>query len=316
MSRLNVAITTLFVCLFSLVGPSSLIAGMTSCDKDKPIVIGYSSEAFYNVDPNDALSLITTWAQTVDRKLKNEVGTRVIFMKNLDEMKKVLANNDVDIIALMPEEFISLRESVRLKPVLSSVLSSDYGKDSYNELLILVRNDRGISQVEQLRGKNIRVDSGQKGSIPMLWLNTLLKNKVSGDARNFFSKITEYPKASQVILPVFFDQADACVASRVSFETMVELNPQIGRNLHIIERSPGFLTGIIAVREDVSNPKRDAMVTALRNIHTDPKGRQLLTLFRINRLVDFKNEHLSSVEKMLNASKYSNKIVSRRKQGR
>ncbi len=34
-------------------------------------------------------------------------------------------------------------------------------------------------------------------------------------------------------------------------------------------------------------------------MHNDPKGKQLLTLFRINRLVEFKSEHLASVEKVI-----------------
>jgi phosphonate transport system substrate-binding protein len=80
---------------------------------------------------------------------------------------------------------------------------------------------------------------------------------------------------------------------------MVELNPQLGRQLRVLERSPGFVTGILAVRKDIHNPRRDAMVETLQEMHTDPKGRQLLTLFRCNRLVPFVAEHLASVEKVL-----------------
>jgi phosphonate transport system substrate-binding protein len=231
----------------------------------------------------------------LDTKIKAGRNTKVILFKDLDDVKRALKANEVDIIICIPEEFIKLRESVPLKPV----LSSDYGKHFYDDLILLVRNDSGISQLEQLRRKNLRIESGQKGTLPMKWLDSLLMAKLSTSAQKLFANVTLSPKASQVVLPLFFGQTDASLVSRASFETMVELNPQLGRTLRILEKSPRFATGIIAVRRDVSDPQRDVMVAAFRDIHTDPKGRQILTLFRINRLVDFKAEHLSATEKVL-----------------
>ena len=180
-------------------------------------------------------------------------------------------------------------------------------------LLLLVRNDSGISRVDQLRGKSIRIESGQKGSIPIQWLDSYLMARVASDSRSFFSAITEYSKASQVIMPLFFKQSDACLASKDSLETMSELNPQIGRTLRILETSPGFATGLLAVRSDIRNPRRDALVKAIREIHNDPKGRQLLTIFRINRLVDFKVEHMATIEKLLKEHRSSLDRTKRRK---
>jgi hypothetical protein len=34
-------------------------------------------------------------------------------------------------------------------------------------------------------------------------------------------------------------------------------------------------------------------------MHNDPKGKQVLTLFRINRLVPIRAEHLASIEKVV-----------------
>ncbi|HTP65810.1 MAG TPA: PhnD/SsuA/transferrin family substrate-binding protein [Geobacteraceae bacterium] len=125
--------------------------------------------------------------------------------------------------------------------------------------------------------------------------------RYSTDARAFFGDLREFPRASQIIMPVFFGQADACLASSNSFETMADLNPQIGLRLRVLEKSPGFTTGIIAVRKNGRTPRREEMIRALAEMDGDPKGKQLLTLFRVNRLVPFHAEHLTSVEKMLRA---------------
>ena len=278
-------------------------------DENKPLVVGYSPLLFYNINPRDAIGLTKVWVQMVDRRLKFSGETSVVLFKDLRDAESAMAKNEVDIIVLISEEFLTLRETVPLLPV----LTADYGKHFYDELLLLVRDDRGITRVGQLRNKSLRIETGQKGSLPMQWLDTLLFARGSSDSRGFFSSVTDYPKATQTILPVFFSQADACLASLNSFETLAELNPQLGHHLRILEKSPGFATGIIAVRKDVQNQRRDAMLDALLETHTDPKGKQLLTLFRINRLVPFRAEHLAAVEKVIKEHRGRTNSAARRK---
>jgi phosphonate transport system substrate-binding protein len=294
---------------FWLAGTPTATADESGPDTGKPVVIGFSGKVFLNVDPRDAIGLTRVWMQTADRIVKGVGQSTVVFFRDVEEMEKALKKNEVDIVVLISQEFLQLRNRAPLAPM----LSADYGKRFYDELLLLVRNDSGITRLEQLRGKSIRIESCRKGSLPIRWLDSYLMTRVAASSRNFFSDISEYTKASQVIMPLFFSQTDACLASRESLETMSELNPQIGRSLRILETSPGFVTGLIAVRRDIRNPRRDALVKALRDMNNDPKGRQLLTLFRINRLVDFKAEHLVSIDRVLKESSGKGEPVSRRK---
>lgn len=302
-------IAIFFTGLACLAGSMSAAAEETVAGSDRSMVIGYSSTVFFSVDPRDAVGLTKVWLQTVDRAVKNPVPSNVVFFRNIEELEKALKEKRVDIAVMIAQEFVLLRDHLPL----AAVLSADYGKHFYDELLLLVRNDSGITRVEQLRGKSIRIESGQKGSLPVLWLDSYLMKRVASGSRGFFSTIGEYPKASQVVMPLFFGQTDACLSSRDSLEIMDEMNPQVGRSLRILETSPGFVTGVIAVRRDIRNPRRDAMLKAMREIHNDPKGRQLLTLFRINRLVDFKAEHLLSIDRVLKEYRERVETVSRRR---
>jgi ABC-type phosphate/phosphonate transport system substrate-binding protein len=302
-------IALLAACFFWLAATLTATADESGPDTGRPVVVGFSGKVFFNVDPRDAIGLSKVWIQTADRTMKNSVPSNVVFLKDLEDIERALKNNRVDIVVLIAQEFAQLRERVPL----SAVLSADYGRHFYDELLLLVRNDSGIIRMEHMRGKTIRIESGQKGTIPILWLDSYLLARYATDSRSFFANITEYPRASQVIMPVFFKQSDACLASRDSLETMSELNPQIGRSLRILETSPGFVTGLLAVRRDISNPRRDAMVKTILDIHNDPKGRQLLTVFRINRLVEFHPEHLVTIDNVLRSGRNRVEKTSRRK---
>ncbi len=263
--------------------------------RESSLIFGYSPHVFYNVDPKDVVGLMEIWTRTVDYKMKNSVKTTIIAFKTFDEAEKALARNEVDVLVMIPEEFIRLRAKFHL----TAILSADYGMHFYNELFLLVREGGGMTGIEQLRGKSMIVDVGQQGSIPIKWLDSLLNAEVSSNAQLFFRSMTEATKSSQVVMPVFFGQADSCLVSRSHFETMVELNPQLGKKMRILEKSPGFVTGILAMRRDLQKTTRDSIVKALSEMHTDPKGKQIMTLFRINRLTPFMPEHLTSVEKVL-----------------
>jgi len=279
-------------------------------DRGKALVVAFTPQAFFNVDPRDGIGAARVWIRQADRKLEYSSETKVVYYTTQLEVESALERNEVDILLMIADEFINLRDAFNLTPA----LSTDYGKRFYDELLLLVREDSGITGVGQLRGKNLRIEGGQKGTIPMRWLNAMLQAKTSSSAREFFGNINEFPKANQIIMPVFFGQADACIASLTSFETMAELNPQISRRLRILEKSPGFVTGIVAIRKDVRNQRRDAMIDALRDMDGDPKGKQVLTIFRLNRLVNFKTEHLASVEKLFKTHRAKTEATDRRKQ--
>jgi ABC-type phosphate/phosphonate transport system substrate-binding protein len=275
----------------------------------KSVVVGYSSRVFCSVDSKDVIALTKVWMELVDRKMNNPWKTNVAFFENIRELENALSSGEVDIAVLLPEEFIRLRRNIPLVPV----LSADYGKHFYDELVLLVRNDSGITDISQLRNKRLKIQTGQKGTIPMQWLDLLLAQNAFTDARRFFSTIQEADRASQVVLPVFFGQADACLANQTEFETVAEMNPQISRRLRVLEKSPGYLTGVIAVRKDSTSERRNALLDAIQQLQSEPRGVQLLTLFRINRLIPFKAEHLASVEQLLKDHRVCMEKVARRK---
>jgi len=74
---------------------------------------------------------------------------------------------------------------------------------------------------------------------------------------------------------------------------------QIGRELTVLVHSPGFATGVIAMRKAAGDQIRDAVIKALLEMHLDQRGKQIMTLFRIKRMIPFLPEHMVSVEKVI-----------------
>ncbi len=286
---------------------AATVAGDASV-RQNGIVYGYSAQLFYNVNPRDLTGLLEVFVRITERKMKDPGKTSFEVYENIADTEKALIKDEVDILIMIPEDFVRLRAQYQLDPI----LSADYGDHFYNEILLLVRKDSGITEVGQLRGKNLLVDVGQQGNIPMKWLDSFLTTRLFSSAKKFFGSIHEYTKSNQVITQVFFGKADACLVSRNLFELSAELNPQLKSKLHVLEQSPGFVTGIIAARKGLKKSTRDDIAGILAEMYTDPKGKQIMTLFRINRLVPCLPEHLVSVEKLIHEHPAKNYLSAQR----
>jgi ABC-type phosphate/phosphonate transport system substrate-binding protein len=284
---------------FSLVSPSHLCAERGEEDSgtvQKPtLIVGYSSKLLSHVDVNDAKAATKVWTEMLIRKKGIFKKTDTFIIQDLTSLEKAVKAKAVDVVVLLPQDFIEIRNRVPLEPIFSSAIP----RGVYEEFIVLVRKDQAIDKLSDLRGKRLLVEIGQRGTIPAFWLDTLLTRERLPEGKEFFSSIKEANKISQAVLPVFFRQADVCLTSRYAFETMAELNPQVGKDLKVIATSPGFLTGVICFRRDFYAQYKDHLDDSLRSLHTDPQGKQILTLFRISQLIPFEPSHLETVEALL-----------------
>ena len=299
--------------LFSFLSPPHVCGekgGEGSDMGQKPaLILGYSSQLFYGVEVNDAKAATKVWTDTLIRRQGVFKKSDTIIIQDLPSLEKAANAKAVDIIIMLPQEFIEIRNKIPFEPVFSSAISSGV----YEEFILLVRKDRGIEKLSDLRGKKLLVETGQRGTIPTFWLDILLARERLPEGKEFFSSIKELNKISQVVLPVFFRQADACLASRLAFETMSELNPQVGKELKAIATSPGFLTGVICFRRDFYAQYKDHLDDSLRSLHTDPQGKQILTLFRVNQLIPFEPSHLETVDALLKEHRILKARLAKRK---
>ena len=169
-----------------------------------------------------------------------------------------------------------------------------------DEYFLIVRRDAGISGINQLKNRRIFIHprSSHDGA-HILWINSLLKENGLPNYERFFRTIKTVEKPSQAILPVFFKQTDACLVFRRSYQTVVDLNPQIGQQLLVIAQSPPILRGILAFRNDYSDKAKKVVMKTMTELHTHPQGRQILTLLRYDRLVDFKPVYLNTIAALL-----------------
>jgi phosphonate transport system substrate-binding protein len=166
--------------------------------------------------------------------------------------------------------------------------------------LLLARRDRGWNSLADLRGKTLLALAAPNANLGSYWLDYALRTDHLGSVETFFSRTERFAKPSAVVLPVFFGKTDACLVDSTGFALMSELNPQVGTNLLVLASSQPLLNTVICLsRAGWSSDRfRRDLAEALAELHLEPAGQQVLTLFKTERLIPFDEKQLETVREL------------------
>lgn len=259
------------------------------------LVLGYSEQVFFDVEVNDARAATKVWAEHFVRQKYPEAQVETVIIPDPVSLEAALQSRQVDLFGVTALEYVELRDRLRLE----GVLMTEGLRGPYEQFLVLARKDVEFHKVADLRGKRGVTEGSLGGLTPMLWIESMLREEGLPHAEVFFGKVATCSKPRSVVLPVFFRQADFCVVSASSFETLTELNPQIGKELCVFRTSPGFASGVICFRNDLNTQHKGELRKIMLEMDKDPRGQQLLTLFRVKKLVPFDHRYLESIEDLV-----------------
>jgi ABC-type phosphate/phosphonate transport system substrate-binding protein len=263
--------------------------------------VGYVGGSFSEIRLKDAQIALEVWTTSVGQKLSSftEKVSATIY-RNLSEAEHDVKAKNVDLIVVGSLDYLELESKVGLDPIL--VGSSDGQIE--RPFILLTRKDKSIKQLSQLKAKTMLIETGGFGDIPipLYWLETILLRDGLPRAETFFQNAKQVDKPSQAVLPVFFNQADACVVSERSYRTLFELNPQLSQEMDIVAESLPLLRGVICLRKGLDPERRESAISILAKMHTEPAGQQTLMIFHEEKLVPFLPAQLDNVRALLKDS--------------
>jgi ABC-type phosphate/phosphonate transport system substrate-binding protein len=256
--------------------------------------IGFSGKSFVNVPRDDIRVAVQVLSRKVARKTVGSAESKIY--DSQAEIERDLKSKMLDVVALTPEEFIHLRESRLLEPLMTTMS----GNSHEFRLLLLARRDGQFRRVSDLKKKQLSIPSStaQYGSMYQTWLNTLVMREGASSPRAYFSSIRETRNAPHALMSVFFRQADACIVTDQTYVLTSELNPQIAMELVALASYDRLAGGVIAIRHDLPAERKQRVRNALMTLHEDQEGQQMFVMFQLSRLIPFRPDHLKGMESL------------------
>ncbi len=283
---------TLVIVLF---GPVPFVFADQWAGLPTTLRVGFSARVFPDVDQRDAQVAMELWTRELARGMGIKTTPRTTIYKNPDDLLEAVKRRELTVVTLPAIEYLEIRDRAPLTPII--VASSNAG--TARQYALIAGRSSGIRSLSDLRGKTILIPSSSKNEASHIWLHVLLMKEVKQDRTLFFHKVLESSAASKSILKVFFHQADAAIVSRGALETSTELNPQIGRELAVIAESKPLHGDITCVPTMVSEKLKRAIMNSALHLHETTTGKQIFTLFQIDKVIPFNAAYLSGLEELL-----------------
>lgn len=247
---------------------------------DRIFRLAFSEKMFSQVQIEDARVAMKVWLMTVFRERSIPTDPDPKIYGSLEEMLKGSPGKPAEGFGLTADECWRLSKEIKIDRLVVGAVNGQIAE----EYVVIVHRDSGIEGLPDLRGRSLIALDNPRMSLAITWLDTFLLQNGMHTSDKFFKPITVANKLSQVVLPVFFRNSDACLVTRRGFQTMSELNPQVGKQLRILEASQELVPIVFAFRADYASPFREQMLVEMRRLPETPAGQQILTLLQTERV--------------------------------
>lgn len=283
-----------------MLGVGSWLPGvLAAADTGAPVRLAISESIMGDVNLNDAKSAMQIWVNRMTSDLSIAIGRDSKLVYTSREILDGVRKGELDAVAINIIEYRQIADLLD-----SSQIVCVAGAAGLEQYVILAKKSGPIQHLADLKGRRLCTLNVPKMCVAPAWLSTLLEAGHLGAAEQFFGSVITDTKASRVVLPVFFGQADACLTSKRSFDTMCELNPQVRDQLRVLATSPRLVPAVGFIRRGYDSPLRDTLLAALRGLEKSAAGAQVLTLFQSDELREAPASLLESARDLIEAHRH------------
>lgn len=265
-----------------LLRPTPAFSQTSEPAKTAGFSLAISAQLFADVNESDARAALKVWLKHMsdDRGIAGD--PTVLVMSDPAGFIAAYESGRIEGATLPTVELWHVRKAVPLVP---TVILGRIGATIHQELLLIVHRDEPFTRLEELKGRQLLVSGGSRGSLPEIWIEYELLKLGHGTNAGFWSRVVPAGKLTKVAYPVFFKQADVCIISAEGYRTLCELNPQMERQLKVIAKSPPLVPAPFCFFGNTTSPYVKRVIANVPYLNTVPTGRQALALFQTTELV-------------------------------
>lgn len=268
-----------------------LLAGVARSQELEAIGTAYSENIFLKANVADAKAATKVWVDRLGAESQICRAGDVFIYKTPEEWIAAAEKKTFTLAVVQTAVFLALEEKGIFDPCFVFENSGGCGE----EFVLLAHRDGGIGSLADLAGKELGLGVDYDQDLADHWLKGIM------DGIPFGIQIKEKPSAT--ILSVFFKSSDACVVARSSYEVMKELNPQVGRDLVELARSPTYVGTVVCLSSDCDPEFKRRMCETLEKMHNQVEGQQVLMSFKVDRFYPYRSELIETVRELLRPEK-------------
>lgn len=221
------------------------------------------------------------------------VNDQLHYFESSQALVEAFNRGEVNTVLASPIEILALEDKTGDTMIAINEQSTPT-KQSY---VILVRKIDAVSDIKQLKNKRLSMVPLQ--DVAEVYLNTLLLNRDSLEAPAFFHEVFASKNADIAIMDVFFGKSDVTIVRESEYKHAISLNPQIGEQLAVLDKSPQFLDIVSASRKSIPEQKFKDTMLAVTGVTKTVNGKKLFKVINADALQIISRSDFSEVHELL-----------------
>jgi phosphonate transport system substrate-binding protein len=282
------------ICLSGWLAPFA--AAQAPVPRQVHVRLGFSRGSFIDMNPRDLEASVLALSQAIARRRNTVLVQESRIYETSSDFEAALKRGEVQVAVIGAWEYAGMDIGPVMEP---EFVHSEHGR-IMKEYLLLTQKQSRLNGIQDLKGKDLVILQRTSSLLSVPWLDVFLSEQHLGLKETFFRRVEVVQKPAAAVLPVFFGNRQACVVDRATFQTMVEMNPQVSAALQVIATSPSYVNSIVCFSRKgwPSDAIRKEYLDVLHDLHREPEGRQILMMFKVDRLEPFDGGYVDSLKEL------------------
>ncbi|RME92485.1 MAG: hypothetical protein D6766_09905 [Verrucomicrobia bacterium] len=260
--------------------------------------VGFSRRMFTGLNENDVRAALRSWFQTLmQERPEVRMDPEPMVLDGVGQVVEALRSGALEAVELTAREYVEVSRRCRLGELFAGAT-----RGVYEEQFVLVarKADAAFPPGRKPEGRLIVYDH-YRADLAWPWLEIWHREHGLPRPATGYGRVDRSGRLAQVVLPVFFGQADACLVTREGFELMGELNPQVRQRLRIVAESPRVVPAVLCFWPESPAALKEPLIEAVRELADSEAGRQLLWVFRRDALEEVDPEAMAGTVALVEA---------------
>lgn len=293
----------LFALLFFAINTSVLIA-QNKYPGEINFRMGLMVYAFDEVNFSDGNAALQMWMESTKKSLlkKGVKKVDVVYRsyEDLSKLEEDVTNNHIDLFSVKSIDFFRMKRVNEYIPFFAGTRSV---KSKFENFIIVTNKKSGYKNLSDIVSGEITTAKTVYEELSTIWAEVAIK-EASGNklkkAINFESTIIS---ESNLLLGVFFGKYKCAVVSQSVYDVVCELNPRVKSDIIILATSGNLINNFFARKKDIPSSTIEILDLYATDLHEDGDGRQILSLFKVNRVEKIYKNDIEETRKIIQKHK-------------
>lgn len=286
-------LTLTFLLCAKFVGAGDLFAEQT-------LRIGFHRPSFHEYSREDLEISVKILTEEMGKELG--IQTNVLIYEDIKLMRADFEQGKINLIFASPLIITNQFDNTLLADGFKMVPAGG----SANTLVVLTRKNEGMDNFKSLRDKKLGLIENDPATD--LYINFLSLSNFNKESKNVFREIPREKKSHQIILKLFFGQADVVSVYKNFYDITAELNPQILSKIQIIDHIDGILQSAGFFHKNVEQAFRDRIIGEAIKLNSYARGQQFLAIFKTEKAIRVSPTELAMTKQLYKDYQHLKKI--------